>query len=123
APPIVIITSNRTRELHDALKRRCLFHWIDFPDREEEARIIRLRAPEVGDRLAASVARAVERIRGLDLIRLPGAAEAIDWARALAILGADAVTSEAARATLGWAIKNRDDMRRVELALPELVDG
>ncbi|MDX6427672.1 MAG: hypothetical protein QOE54_38, partial [Streptosporangiaceae bacterium] len=71
APPIVIITSNRTRELHDALKRRCLFHWIDFPDREEEARIIRLRAPEVDDRLAASVARAIERIRGLDLIRLP----------------------------------------------------
>jgi MoxR-like ATPase len=123
APPAVIVTSNRTRELHDALKRRCLFHWIDFPGPEEEAEIIRLRAPEVGDELARSVARTVERIRALDLIRLPGAAEAIDWARALAILGADAVTSDAARATLGWAIKNRDDMRAVKERLPELLHG
>ncbi|MEA2245592.1 MAG: hypothetical protein QOH46_121 [Solirubrobacteraceae bacterium] len=122
-PPAVIVTSNRTRELHDALKRRCLFHWIDFPAQDEEAEIIRLRAPEVGDELASSVARTVGRIRALDLIRLPGAAEAIDWARALAILGADAVTSEAARATLGWAIKNRDDMRSVEGRLSELLDG
>jgi MoxR-like ATPase len=122
-PPAVIVTSNRTRELHDALKRRCLFHWIDFPPEDEEAEIIRLRAPEAGDELARSVARAMRRIRALDLIRLPGAAEAIDWARALAILGADAVTSEAARATLGWAVKNRDDMRTVEQRLPELVDA
>ena len=122
-PPVVVITSNRTRELHDALKRRCLFHWIDFPSADREAEIIRLRAPGVSGSLAESVARAIARIRQLDLIKLPGAAEAIDWATALALLGADAVTSEAARATLGWAIKNRDDVRRVEANLENLLDG
>ena len=121
-PPTVIITSNRTRELHDALKRRCLFHWIDFPTPEREAQIIRLRAPGVSDQLAASVARAVARIRELDLIKMPGASEAIDWAQALALLGADAVHSDAARVSLGWVIKNRDDLRRVEQLLPELFD-
>ena len=120
-PPVVVITSNRTRELHDALKRRCLFHWIDFPDPEREAEIIRLRVPGVSEALARSVATTVGRIRELDLIKLPGAAEAIDWAYALALLGADAVTSEAARASLGWAIKNRDDLRRVESQLDELI--
>ena len=122
APPIVIITSNRTRELHDALRRRCLFHWIDFPNPEREAQIIRLRAPGVSDELAHSVARTIDRIRELDLIKMPGAAEAIDWAQALALLGADAVHSDAARVTLGWVIKNRDDLRRVEQLLPELLD-
>jgi MoxR-like ATPase len=122
SPPVVVITSNRTRELHDAHKRRCLFHWIDFPNPEREAAIIRLRVPGISDALARSVARTVGRIRELDLIKLPGAAEAIDWAQALALLGADAVTSEAARASLGWAIKNRDDLRRVESQLPELID-
>jgi MoxR-like ATPase len=121
-PPIVIITSNRTRELHDALKRRCLFHWIDFPNPEREAQIIRLRAPGVSDELARSVALAIDRIRALDLIKMPGAAEAIDWAQALALLGADAVRSDAARVSLGWVIKNRDDLRRVEQLLPELLD-
>jgi MoxR-like ATPase len=122
SPPIVVITSNRTRELHDALKRRCLFHWIDFPNPEREAQIIRLRAPDVSDELAHSVARAVNRIRDLDLIKMPGASEAIDWAQALALLGADAVHSDAARVSLGWVIKNRDDLRRVEQLLPELLD-
>jgi MoxR-like ATPase len=122
SPPVVVITSNRTRELHDALKRRCLFHWIDFPDPEREAEIIRIRLPGISDALARSVARTVARIRELDLVKLPGAAEAIDWAHALALLGADAVTSEAARASLGWAIKNRDDLRRVELQLADLID-
>jgi MoxR-like ATPase len=122
-PPIVVLTSNRTRELHDALKRRCLFHWIDFPDAEREAEIIRLRAPGVSEQLAASVARTIARIRALDLIKLPGAAEAIDWAQALALLGADAVHSEAARVSLGWVIKNRDDLARVEERLPELLDA
>jgi MoxR-like ATPase len=120
-PPVVIVTSNRTRELHDALKRRCLFHWIDFPSAEREAEIIRLRAPGVSERLAESVAQTVARLRTLDLIKLPGAAEAIDWATALALLGADAVHSEAARVSLGWVIKNRDDLRRVEAQLPELI--
>ena len=116
-PPAVVITSNRTRELHDALKRRCLYHWIDFPDLEREVAIIRLRAPEVSDALARSVAAAVARLRDLDLLKPPGAAEAIDWAQALAVLGAESADGEPARVTLGWAVKNHDDLRRVEDAL------
>jgi MoxR-like ATPase len=119
-PPPVIVTSNRTRELHDALKRRCLYHWIDFPDLEREVEIITLRVPGVSDQLARSVATAVARLRGLDLIKPPGAAEAIDWAHALAILGAEGVNGDAGRDTLGWALKNHDDLRRVERILPEL---
>jgi MoxR-like ATPase len=118
-PPAVVITSNRTRELHDALKRRCLYHWIDFPDLEREVQIIRLRAPDVSERLARSVATAVAALRELDLVKRPGAAEAIDWALALAHLGAESVDGQAARETLGWAVKNREDLRRVEQALPE----
>ena len=119
-PPPVIVTSNRTRELHDALKRRCLYHWIDFPDLEREVEIITLRVPGVSDQLARAVATAVARLRGLDLIKPPGAAEAIDWAHALSILGADGVNGDAGRDTLGWALKNHDDLRRVERILPEL---
>jgi MoxR-like ATPase len=120
-PPAVVITSNRTRELHDALKRRCLYHWIDFPDLEREVEIIRLRAPEVSEPLARSVAQAVMRLRELDLVKRPGAAEAIDWAQALAHLGAESVDGEAARETLGWAVKNREDLQRVEPVLTELL--
>jgi MoxR-like ATPase len=120
-PPAVVITSNRTRELHDALKRRCLYHWIDFPDLEREVEIIRLRAPDVSEPLARSVALAVMRLRELDLVKRPGAAEAIDWAEALAHLGAESVDGEAARETLGWAVKNREDLQRVEPVLPELL--
>jgi MoxR-like ATPase len=120
-PPAVVITSNRTRELHDALKRRCLYHWIDFPDLEREVEIIRLRAPDVSEALALSVAQAVARLRGLDLVKRPGAAEAIDWAQALALLGADSVDGSAARETLGWAVKNREDLARVEPVLTELL--
>ena len=121
APPAVIITSNRTRELHDALKRRCLYHWIDFPDLEREIEIIKLRVPGVSDKLARAVATAVARLRGIDLIKPPGAAEAIDWAQALTILGADSAATATAQETLGWVIKNHDDLRRVEEALPELL--
>jgi MoxR-like ATPase len=113
-PPAVVVTSNRTRELHDALKRRCLYHWIDYPELEREVEIIRLRAPEASERLARSVAAAVARLRDADLVKPPGAAEAIDWARALAVLGADEASGEVAVTTLGWAVKNRDDLRRVE---------
>jgi MoxR-like ATPase len=120
-PPAVVITSNRTRELHDALKRRCLYHWIDFPDLEREVEIIRLRAPDVSEPLARSVATAVMRLRELDLVKRPGAAEAIDWAQALAHLGAESVDGDAARETLGWAIKNREDLQRVEPVLTELL--
>ena len=119
APPAVVVTSNRTRELHDALKRRCLYHWIEFPDVEREVEIIRLRAPEVPEKLARSVAEAIATLRDLDLVKPPGAAEAIDWARALALLGAEEAVGEAALQTLGWAVKNRDDLQRVEAALPD----
>jgi MoxR-like ATPase len=122
-PPVVVVTSNRTRELHDALKRRCLYHWIDFPDLDREVEIIRLRAPGVSETLARSVAEAVERLRGLDLVKRPGAAEAIDWARALSLLGAESVDGDGARETLGWVVKNREDLRRVEAELPELLHG
>jgi MoxR-like ATPase len=120
-PPLVILTSNRTRDVHDALKRRCLYHWIEFPELEREVEIIRLRAPGVSEPLARSVAQTVARLRELDLVKRPGAAEAIDWAQALAHLGADSVDGPAARETLGWAVKNREDLQRVEQVLPELV--
>jgi MoxR-like ATPase len=116
-PPLVVVTSNRTRELHDALKRRCLYHWIDFPALEREVEIVRLRAPEVSDALARSVAEAVSRLRALELAKPPGVAEAIDWARALAILGADGADGASARDTLGWAVKNIEDLRRAEAEL------
>ena len=119
-PPAVIVTSNRTRELHDALKRRCMYHWIDFPDVEREVEIIRSRVPEASEALARSVAATISRLRGLDLLKDPGAAEAIDWARALSLLGVDAVGGEEARLTLGWAVKNHDDLRRVAPRLDEL---
>jgi MoxR-like ATPase len=117
--PVVIITSNRTRELHDALKRRCLYHWIDFPDMEREVEIIRLRAPEVSEALARSVATTVARLRQINLAKRPGAAEAIDWAKALALLGAPAAAGDAALSTLGWVIKNRDDRERAVAAFAE----
>ena len=116
-PPVVVVTSNRTRELHDALKRRCLYHWIDFPSLEREVAIVRVRAPEVPEALARSVADAIARIRELDLAKPPGVAEAIDWARALALLGADGAGGDAARETLGWAVKTHEDLERVDAAL------
>jgi MoxR-like ATPase len=120
-PPAVVITSNRTRELHDALKRRCLFHWIDYPDLEREVEIIRLRADGVDEELARSVAEAIARIRTMDLVKLPGPAEAIDWARALALLAVRRVDEMSARQTLGWAVKNREDLRMVESAIGEIL--
>jgi MoxR-like ATPase len=120
-PPAVIVTSNRTRELHDALKRRCLYHWIDFPDLEREVAIIRLRAPGVSETLARSVAEGVARLRELDLVKPPGVAEAIDWAQALALLGAESVDGARSDETLGWAVKNHDDLRLAREALPALL--
>ena len=119
--PAVVITSNRTRELHDALKRRCLYHWIDYPEPERETEIIRLRVPAASEHLARSVAAAVARLRGMDLLKPPGAAEAIDWAEALSVLELDEVTEDGARATLGWALKSHDDLVSVEARLPELL--
>ena len=122
-PPVVVLTSNRTRELHDALKRRCLYHWIDYPEREREVQIIRLRAPEASEALAESVAELVGRLRSLDLAKPPGPAEAIDWTRALAALGIGSVDADSAGETLGWAVKGRDDLAIARRVLPELLGG
>jgi MoxR-like ATPase len=107
--PLVVLTSNRTRELHDALKRRCLYHWIDYPSREREAEIVRARAPAVEDAIAARVCDAVARLRATDLYKLPGVGETIAWARALDALDAEAPLDE----TLGVALKVREDVDRV----------
>jgi MoxR-like ATPase len=123
APPVVVLTSNRTRELHDALQRRCLYHWIDYPDRDREVAIIRLRAPEASEALARQVADVVAKLRGMDLAKPPGPAEAIDWARALAALGIGRMDEPSAQETLGWAIKNRDDLAAVRRVLPEVMGG
>jgi MoxR-like ATPase len=121
SPPAVVVTSNRTRELHDALKRRCLYHWIDHPDLEREVRIVRARAPHVGEALARDVADAVARLRTLDLAKLPGVAETIDWANALAFLGADRLGLDVARDTLGAVVKDHEDQELVAPRLAEVV--
>jgi MoxR-like ATPase len=118
-PPAVVVTSNRTRELHDALKRRCLYHWIDHPALDREVEIVRARAPHVGERLAREVASAVSRLRTMDLAKLPGVAETIDWANALAFLGAEHLGPEVARDTLGAVVKDHEDL---ELVVPRLVE-
>jgi len=120
-PPVVVLTSNRTRELHDALKRRCLYHWIDYPGVEREAAIIRLRAPEASEALARSVAELVARLRELDLAKRPGPAEAIDWTRALVALGIGRLDRAAAEETLGAAVKDHDDLVLVRRMLPEVI--
>ena len=113
-PPLVVITSNRTRDVHDALKRRCLYHWVDHPDFEREVAIVRLRAPHVSETLARQVAAAVESIRGLGLYKPPGVAETIDWAMALAALGRTTLDDRSVRATLGTVLKYREDAERVQ---------
>jgi MoxR-like ATPase len=120
-PPIVVLTSNRTRELHDALKRRCLYHWIDFPTLERELEIVTTRAPEVPADLALKVAEAVERLRDLDLIKKPGVAETIGWAKALAFLGISELDRSTADPTLGTVIKDHDDLVRVRQDLDAIL--
>jgi MoxR-like ATPase len=119
--PAVIVTSNRTRELHDALKRRCLYHWIDHPDLDREVAIVRARAPHVGAALARDVAGAVERLRDLDLAKVPGVAETIDWANALAFLGAERLDAGLAADTLGAVVKDHEDQALVAPRLAEVV--
>ena len=111
-PPIVIVTSNRTRDVHDALKRRCLYHWIEHPDFERELAILRVRAPEVPDELARQVAAAVEALRDLDLYKPPGVAETIDWAHSIAALGATRLDEQVVDVTLGAVLKYREDQTR-----------
>ena len=122
-PPTVIITSNRTRELHDALKRRCLYHWIDFPSLEREVDIVAARAPEVPARLARSTSRVVSRLRGLELVKQPGVAETINWARAMNQLGEDGVTAQNLDLSLGSVIKDHDDLATVRGRAAEILDG
>jgi MoxR-like ATPase len=117
-PPLTVLTSNRTREVHDALKRRCLYHWVEHPSFEREVAILRSRLPEITARLAEEVARTTRRMRELDLIKPPGVAESLDWAGALAALGATTVEPEAAAATLGAVLKYREDTERVLAAQP-----
>ena len=123
-PPVVVLTSNRTRELHDALKRRCLYHWIDHPGLAREVEIVRSRLPEVSERLAEQVARAVQRMRASgDLLKPPGVAETLDWAQALHQLGRDHLDLETASATLGAVLKYREDADRVRDSLDLILAG
>lgn len=112
-PPLVVLTSNRTREVHDALKRRCLYHWLEHPDFEREVAILRSRLPDVTEELTRQVARATARLRELDLLKPPGVAEAMDWATALHALGARELDPDTAARTLGAVLKYREDTDRV----------
>jgi MoxR-like ATPase len=121
-PPIVVLTSNRTRELHDALKRRCLYHWIDHPGLARELEIVRTRLPEVSAALAEQVVTLVQRLRSSgQLIKPPGVAETLDWARALETVGATRLDPEVAAATLGAALKYREDSERIRASLDKLL--
>ena len=112
-PPVVVITSNRTREIHDALKRRCIYHWLDFPDLDREVEIVRAKVPDIDARLARQLAEAMSDLRSLELFKPPGVAETLDWARALGVLGASELTSEAVSDTLGVVLKYREDVEAV----------
>jgi MoxR-like ATPase len=121
-PPVVVLTSNRTREVHDALKRRCLYHWIDHPGLEREVAIVRTRLPDVAGRLAEQVTRSVQRMRtDLDLLKPPGVAETLDWTRAVAALGKDHLDVQTAAVTLGAVLKYREDADRVRGHLDRLL--
>ena len=120
-PPTVVLTSNRTRELHDALKRRCLYHWIDHPGLEREVAIVRARLPEVAETLARQVAGCVQRLRAEPLLKPPGVAETLDWARALERLGATSLDLDAASRTLGAVVKYREDTIRAREALTRIL--
>ena len=119
--PIVVLTSNRTRELHDALKRRCLYPWIGYPTVSEEVDIVRVRAPDVTEALTRKVVDAVHRLRDLDLAKPPGVAETIDWVEALGAIGADNLDGETAIDTLGSVIKDRDDLEFVSSGIERVV--
>ncbi|MDP4804345.1 MAG: MoxR family ATPase [Candidatus Nanopelagicales bacterium] len=115
-PPVVILTSNRTRDLHDALKRRCLYHWIDYPDLEHATRIVQLRVPAASAQLAAQVAGAVQRLRSLDVQKPPGVAEAIDWVHAASLLGISSLDARGVEETLGSVLKYREDQDEARTA-------
>jgi MoxR-like ATPase len=116
APPVVIITSNRTREIHDALKRRCLYHWVGYPDAVREMEIVRLRAPGAAERLYAEIVAFVQRMRTVDLFKAPGIAEAIDWTNALVALNTISLDPQNVQDTLGVLLKHRDDITKMSSA-------
>jgi MoxR-like ATPase len=121
--PAVVLTSNRTRELHDALRRRCLYHWIGYPSQEREVEIVLIREPGAAEQLTRKVVGAVHRLRELDLVKPPGVAETIDWVRTLGFLGESELTAETAGDTLGAVIKDRDDLDLVRDNLEEITSG
>jgi MoxR-like ATPase len=112
-PPIVILTSNRTREIHDALKRRCIYHWIDYPDFEREVAIVSRKVPELPAELAKDLAHAMEKLRAMDLFKPPGVAETLDWATALVVMGTERLDTDIADDTLGVILKYQEDIERV----------
>jgi MoxR-like ATPase len=122
-PPLVVLTSNRTRDLHDALKRRCMYHWIDYPEPNREVDIVTVQAPEVSSALAYKVVAAVNKLRQMDLAKPPGVAETIDWARTLAFLGEPGLNASNADATLGSVIKDHDDLELVRDNLHEVTSN
>jgi MoxR-like ATPase len=123
-PPLVVLTSNRTRDVHDALKRRCLYHWLEHPDLAREIAILRRRIPGIAEALAGQVARAVHTLRGMELVKPPGVAESLDWARALRELDRDVLDAQTAAATLGAVVKYHEDLERVAKAgLDRLLAG
>lgn len=109
-PPVVVITSNRTREIHDALKRRCIYHWVDYPDADREVEIVTAKVPDIGDRLAKQLTHAMSDLRALDLFKPPGVAETIDWAHALRVLGSQDLDAAVVEDTLGVVLKYREDV-------------
>ncbi len=115
-PPVVIITSNRTREIHDALKRRCIYHWIDYPDYEREVAIVRRKVPGIPEALASEMARVMEKLRSMDLFKPPGVAETLDWGAALMVLGEQKLNPSVAADTLGVILKYEEDIARVRAA-------
>jgi MoxR-like ATPase len=125
APPIVVITSNRTREIHDAIKRRCLYHWVDYPNAERELAIVRRKVPGAGARLSGEVVAFTQRLRAMDLFKAPGIAETLDWAEALVALDRIALDPETVASTLGALLKYQDDIGAVtpELAAQLIADA
>ena len=113
-PPIVIITTNRTREIHDALKRRCLYHWLDYPEAERELEIVRRKVPNANRRLSAELVRFIQKLRGIELFKVPGVAETIDWASALTELDKVALDPETVSDTIGVLLKYQDDIAKIE---------
>ena len=114
APPIVIVTSNRTREIHDALKRRCLYHWVGYPSAERELKILRTKAPQASEKLSAEVVAFVQALRKQDLFKVPGVAETLDWATALVELDAVALDPKDVTDTLGVLLKYQDDIQKMQ---------